>query len=168
MLSFAPFGWYWLAPLLVAPLLVSNFRCPPGFAAQHGFYFGAGLFLAGTYWLYVSVHVFGEAPLLIAIGLMLGLVVIMGLYYAAWAWLVCRICAGNLGVFMIVAPAGWVLVEWVRGWFLSGFPWMSMGYGQIDSTLANFAPLLGVYGVSFLVVLSATALAAVAGHRRYP
>ena len=116
------------------------------------------------------MHVFGEAPLLIAIGLMLGLVVIMGLYYAAWAWLVCRICAGNLGVFMIVAPAGWVLVEWVRGWFLSGFPWMSMGYGQIDSTLANFAPLLGVYGVSFLVVLSATALAAAicaAGKIRY-
>ena len=67
--------------------------------------------------------------------------------------------ANLLRAFLIVAPAIWVLDEWIRGWFLSGFPWMSLGYGQIDSTLANFAPLVGVYGVSFLVMLSASALA---------
>ncbi len=159
-LSFAPFGWYMLAPVLLVPFLYSSLVCSPRQAAWHGFWFGAGLFFAGTYWLYVSIHVFGQAPLFVAISLMLALVVIMGLYYATCGWLLCKICAGDVGRFLPLAPAVWVFVEWLRGWFLSGFPWLSLGYGQIDSTLAGFAPLAGVYGVSFLVLLSAGALTA--------
>ncbi|MCH8301265.1 MAG: apolipoprotein N-acyltransferase, partial [Proteobacteria bacterium] len=52
----------------------------------------------------------------------------------------------------------WVAIEWVRGWFLSGFPWMSLGYSQIDSPLVGFAPVLGVYGLSLAVVFSAAGL----------
>jgi apolipoprotein N-acyltransferase len=160
MLSFAPVGWYPLAPLFLLPILFSALQCTPRQAAWHGFYFGAGLFLTGTYWLYVSIHVFGEAPLLVAIFLMLGLVIIMGLYYAACSWFTCKMCAGNIMRSLALMPAIWVLVEWVRGWFLSGFPWMTLGYGQIDSPLAGFAPIVGVYGVSFLLVFSTAALAA--------
>ena len=158
MLSFAPFGWYPLAPILLLPLLQSFLVSSPRTAAAHGFWFGAGLFLTGTYWLYISVHVFGQAPLILAIFLMLALVVIMGLYYAAAGWLTARLCEGREMRLLIVAPAVWVSIEWIRGWFLSGFPWMSLGYGQIDSPLVGFAPLLGVYGVSLAVMLSATAL----------
>ena len=140
MLSFAPFGWYVLAPLLLVPFLYSTLHSSPKQAAWHGFWLGAGLFLAGTYWLYISIHVFGQAPLIIAIVIMLGLVFIMGCYYAVSGWLICRLCEGNVGRFLLLAPAVWVFVEWLRGWFLSGFPWMSMGYGQIDSTLSAFAP----------------------------
>lgn len=158
MLSFAPFGWYPLAPFLLLPLLQSFLVSSPRTAATHGFYFGAGLFLAGTYWLYISVHVFGQAPLILAIFLMLALVVIMGLYYAAAGWMTARLCEGREMRLLFVAPSVWVSIEWIRGWFLSGFPWMSLGYGQIDSPLAGFAPLLGVYGISLAVMLSATAL----------
>jgi apolipoprotein N-acyltransferase len=41
----------------------------------------------------------------------------------------------------------------------SGFPWLSVGYGQIDGPLAAWAPLLGVHGISLLVLLCAGALA---------
>ncbi|MFT5501702.1 MAG: apolipoprotein N-acyltransferase [Woeseiaceae bacterium] len=160
MLSFAPFGWYVLAPLLLVPFLYSTLHSSPKQAAWHGFWLGAGLFLAGTYWLYISIHVFGQAPLIIAIVIMLGLVFIMGCYYAVSGWLICRLCEGNVGRFLLLAPAVWVFVEWLRGWFLSGFPWMSMGYGQIDSTLSAFAPLAGVYAVSIFVIVSAAALTA--------
>ena len=95
MLSFAPFGWYPLAPFLLLPLLQSFLVSSPRTAAAHGFWFGAGLFLTGTYWLYISVHVFGQAPLILAIFLMLALVVIMGLYYAAAGWLTARLCEGR-------------------------------------------------------------------------
>lgn len=158
MLSFAPFGWYPLAPFLLLPLLQSFLVSSPRTAAVHGFWFGAGLFLTGTYWLYISVHVFGQAPLILAIFLMLALVVIMGIYYAAAGWLTARLCEGREMRLLVVAPAVWVSIEWIRGWFLSGFPWMSLGYGQIDSPLIGFAPLIGVYGVSLAVMLSATAL----------
>lgn len=171
MLSFAPFGLYPLAPLLLMPLLFAFIRSEPRRASQLGFAFGAGLFLAGTYWLYISIHVFGEAPLVLAIFLMLALVFIMALYYGATGWLIARLNTGNLWHFVLVAPATWVFSEWLRGWFLTGFPWMTLGYGQIDSPLTGFAPLLGIYGLSLLVVVSASALLAAiisVGSKRYP
>lgn len=171
MLSFAPFGLYPLAPVLVLPLLFAFVRSEPRQASQLGFSFGAGLFLAGTYWIYVSVHVYGQAPLLLAILLMLGLVVIMALYYGATGWVISRLGNGNMWQFILLAPAVWVFLEWVRGWFLTGFPWMTLGYSQIDSPLAGFAPLLGVYGLSLIVMISASALLAAfltGGNKRVP
>ncbi len=162
-LSFAPFGWYLLAPFLLLPLLNGFLFSSPRTAAAYGFWFGAGLFLAGTYWLYISIHVFGQAPLALAIFLMLALVVIMGFYYAAAGWLTARLCDGDPIRLLLVAPSVWVAIEWIRGWFLSGFPWMSLGYGQIDSPLAGIAPVLGVYGISLAVMFTATALL-VLGH----
>ena len=158
MLSFAPFGFSIVAFLLLQPLFISCLDLTPRDAARHGFWFGAGLFLAGTYWLYISIHIFGQAPLWIAVVLMLGLVVIMGFYYALTAWLIASLSNGSGPMLILVAPAAWVGVEWLRGWFLSGFPWMTIGYGQIDSTFAGFAPVIGVYGVSAMVVLTAAAL----------
>ena len=160
MLSFAPFGWYLLAILFVAPFLAACPNLTPRKAAQVGFAYGAGLFLAGTYWLYVSIHVFGNAPLVLAIVLMLGLVVIMAAYYAAAGWLIATLCVGSVMSFVLLVPAIWVVLEWMRGWFLSGFPWMTLGYSQIDSPLSGFAPIAGIYGVSYLLVLTVVALIA--------
>jgi len=157
MLSFAPVGWYPLAALLLLPLLYAFFRAEPRIAARLGFAWGAGLFLTGTYWLYVSIHVFGEAPLAVAIFLMLGLVIIMGLYYAGAGWLTAKLAGGSVLWFVPVAAATWVGLEWLRGWFLSGFPWMTLGYAQIDSPLAGYAPLTGVFGVSLMLLVSAAA-----------
>ena len=52
----------------------------------------------------------------------------------------------------------WVLLEWVRGWMLSGFGWLSLGYSQVDTWLAGFAPLGGAHLISFLLALMAGAL----------
>lgn len=160
MFSFAPFDVYPLAPLLLIPLLFGFIQSTPRQAFQLGFAFGSGLFLTGTYWLYVSVHVFGQAPLILAILLMLGLVAIMALYYGAAGWLIARLAKRSLWQLVVIAPAIWVLLEWLRGWFLTGFPWMTIGYSQIDSALGGFAPLLGIYGVSLMVMISACGLLA--------
>jgi len=158
MLSFAPFGYYPLALILVVPVLLA-FKCLPARAAASiGFWYGAGLFLAGTYWLYVSIHVFGQAPLVLALLLMLALVLIMAVYYAAAGWLVARCRGDSIGCFVVVGASVWVLMEWLRGWVLTGFPWMTFGYSQIDSPLSGFAPVIGNYGVSFLLLLSAGAV----------
>jgi apolipoprotein N-acyltransferase len=156
-IAFAPLGFYALAPLIVLPLLAACLHARPRDAARLAFWFGAGLFLFGTYWLYTSIHVFGQAPLWIAVLLMVGLVVIMAWYFAAIGWLIAFLAAGNSWRLVAAAPAGWVAVEWFRGWFLTGFPWMSLGYSQVDSPLAGWLPVAGVYGVSFLVILSTSA-----------
>ena len=158
MLSFAPVGAWGVAPLLLVPLFFAFLHLPPRTAAGVGFWFGAGLFLTGTYWLYISIHVFGQAPLALAIFLMLALVIIMGLYYAGAGWLTARLGAGNAWRGLAVAPAVWVALEWLRGWFLTGFPWMTLGYGQIDSPLIGYAPVIGVYGLSLIVALTSSAV----------
>jgi apolipoprotein N-acyltransferase len=161
-MAFAPFGLWFLAPLLVLPLLYICLTVAPRDAAGHGFWYGFGFYLTGIYWIYISVHVFGNAALWIALLLMAGLALIMAAFVALAAWLTSRLSHGEPWILVFAGPAAWVVSEWIRGWVLTGFPWMGFGYGQIDSQLAGWAPLLGIYGVSFMVVLSAAAVIAAA------
>ncbi len=155
-LAFAPLSAYPLA--LVSPalffLLIDAQR--PGLAARCGFAFGFAAFLAGTYWLYISVHHFGKAPLLVALPVMFGLIAFMAAWYALLGWLCARWLTGSASMRWLLAwPAAWVSVEWLRGWVATGFPWLSLGYSQVDSPLGGFAPLAGVYGVSWAAALVA-------------
>lgn len=155
---FEPAGLWPLAPVLLLPFFFVSLTQPGKVAATYAFYFGLGMFLCGTYWIYLSVTGPGNAAWWIGILLVIVLTLIMAGYLALTAWLINRLSAGNVWNLLAVAPACWVFIEWLRGWVLSGFPWMSLGYGQIDTVLAGWAPLLGVYGVSLLLVISTTAL----------
>ncbi len=157
-LGFAPFGWSLLLPLLLLPLLYVCKMVSPRDAGGHAFWFGLGMFLTGTYWIYISVHVFGNAAPWIAFLLMIGLAAIMATFLWMAGWLISRLSQGEAWQMLLVAPAAWVLIEWTRGWFLTGFPWLALGYAQIDGLFAGWAPVMGVYGVSFMVVVSVTAV----------
>ena len=161
-LAFAPFGLAFIVPLLLLPLFYVCLTVAPRDAAGHAFWFGFGLYLTGTYWIYISVHVFGNAALWIAILLMLGLTLIMATFLSLAGWLTSRLSQGEPWQMLLIAPAAWVIAEWLRGWALTGFPWMALGYGQIDNGFAGWAPVLGVYGVSFMLALVASAVIAAA------
>ncbi len=157
-LTFAPFGLYFLMPVVMLPVMFVWVFTPPRASAKLSFWYGAGLFLSGTYWLYISIHVFGQAPLWVAMFIMVGLVLIMSAYCAAAGWIISRLAEGSARRLLFVGPAAWVTIEWLRGWLMSGFPWLAAGYSQIDSTLAGWVPLVGVYGASVVTVLSSAAL----------
>jgi len=156
--AFAPFGMSLLVPVLLLPLLYVYVSVSPRDAGWLSFCFGFGLFLSGTYWIYISVVVFGEAPAWIALVLMLGLVLIMSAWLFLAGWLISRFAQGEPWLLLLVAPATWVFIEWLRGWVLTGFPWLAIGYSQVDSLFAGWAPVIGVYGVSFMAMLSTTAI----------
>ena len=156
--AFAPYGWHLLLPLLLLPFLYVCLTLSPRDAARHGFWFGFGMFLSGTYWMYISVAVFGQAPVWIALLLMIGFVLLMSVYMWLTAWLISRLAAGEPWLLPAIAPAAWVFVELLRSWIFTGFPWLALGYSQIDSPLAGWAPVTGVYGVSLLLMLSISAL----------
>jgi apolipoprotein N-acyltransferase len=160
-LAFAPAEQFLLAFAAPAALFVLWQGARPREAAWRGLLFTMGTFLAGTYWLYHSIHLVGQAPLWIALFLMLGLVAIMGAYTAAVGYAMARWAParGNLR-WLFLLPALWVLAEWLRGWVLSGFPWLALGYTQLATPLRGYAPVLGVYGVSLATAVSAGALAA--------
>lgn len=157
-LVFAPTAWSILAPLLILPLLFVALTVSPKETGAHFFWFGFGLFLTGTHWIYISVHVFGNAAVWIALLLMVGLSWIMAMFLGLAGWFMSRLSHGEPWRLLFVAPAAWVMVEWVRGWILTGFPWLSQGYGQIDGALAGWAPVLGIYGVSFMLLFGTAAI----------
>ena len=158
-LAFAPFGFWPIAILAPAVLFWLWDDVSPRHAASLGFAFGSGTFAAGTYWLYISINGFGKAPIWLALTLMLALVAVMALYHALLGYIANRFMPSRGAVRWLVGlPAGWALLEWVRGWFLSGFGWLSLGYSQTDSWLAGWAPVGGVYTLSWLLAMMAGAL----------
>ena len=155
-LAFAPFGFYGVPILCLAGLLLALENVSPRRAAWRGFLFGATSFLGGLYWVYVSIHVFGGAPLAFALFLMCLLVLFMATYPAAFAYLLNRFSAApSLARYLLAAPALWVLIEWLRGWLFSGFGWLNVGYSQSDGLLAGLLPVLGQHGAAYALMLAA-------------
>jgi apolipoprotein N-acyltransferase len=158
-LAFAPFGWWPIAVLAPAALFALIRGLPPRRAFHAGAAFGVGLFTFGTYWLYTCLHVFGLVPVWLTLVLQAALIGAMSIYFALLCYLANRFwLKGGATRTWLVLPVLWVLGEWLRGWILSGFPWLSLGYAMIDSPLKGWAPLLGVYGVSWSAAMIAAAL----------
>ena len=167
-LAFAPFNLWPIAIVCMAYLFAAWHGAVPKRAAQIGFLHTAGTFLAGTYWLYHSIYTIGKAPIVLTIVIMLALVAVMAAYTAALGYLQAFL-GGLIGAWrwMLLLPALWALLEWFRGWFLSGFPWLALGYTQSDTWLAAAAPVGGIYFVSLLVAVTAGAvLTVLRGTRR--
>jgi apolipoprotein N-acyltransferase len=156
VLGFAPFSLFPLPVLALAALVWLWREAAPRRAAAFGFAFGAGLFLAGVSWVYVSMHAFGGMPLPLALLAAVLFCCFMALYPALAGYLFARLRSGRLLADALLAAAAWTLAEWLRGWVLTGFPWLAFGYAQAPpSPLAGYAPLLGVYGVGFVAALVA-------------
>lgn len=156
VLAFAPFNLYPLAILTLAALFWLVNGTSVRRALWRGFLFGLAEFVFGVYWLYISIHVIADAPVWLTLLIIGALVAVMALYSglacALGVWLM---PLADWRRWIVVLPALWTLLEWLRGWLLTGFPWLSLGYSQIDSLLKGYAPLLGIYGVTLAVVLSA-------------
>jgi apolipoprotein N-acyltransferase len=158
-LAFAPFGLWPVGVLSPAALFLLIQGLPPRRAGWTGGAYGAGLFSFGTYWLYTCIHGFGLAPVWLTLFLQAALVAIM----AAYSWVLCYVAnrfwlKGGATRDWLVLAALWVLLEWLRGWLFSGFPWLAIGYAFIDTPLAGWAPVLGVYGVTWAAALAAVAV----------
>lgn len=160
-LAFAPFDFFPLALLAPAALFVLWHGTGGGRAAWLGLLFGIGMFGVGVSWVYVSLHTYGNMPAPLAALAVVLFVGALAAFPAAVGWLQAyfRVLAPGLRV-AVVTPALWALFEWIRGWFLTGFPWLALGYSQIDTPLAGFAPWVGVYGVGAAAAASAGLLAA--------
>jgi apolipoprotein N-acyltransferase len=158
--SFAPHDLWWLALLAPAALLLLwRGTSSPREGAILGLCFGLGLYATGTWWLYISIRVFGQAPVWVALAVMTALVLMMSAYQAALGYVVVRwLSPRSPAGAMLLVPAAWVFVEWWRSWFISGFPWLSLGYSQTDTWLAGLAPLGGVPLLSLVLLMGAGAL----------
>jgi apolipoprotein N-acyltransferase len=159
-LSFAPFQHFWLAPLCVAWLAILWSHTTAWRGAWYGALFGIGFFATSIYWVFISIHEYGGTAVPIALTLTVGLIALMASYLAIQGWVLNRWWPHPDKLKLLVAfPASWVLMEWVRGWLFTGFPWMMLGYSQITGPLGGYAPVIGSYGVSALIALLAGVIA---------
>ncbi|MBT8765391.1 apolipoprotein N-acyltransferase [Metapseudomonas boanensis] len=169
-LAFAPFDIWPLAILSLALFYLGLRDLAPKAAFWRGWCYGFGLFLAGTSWIYVSIHDYGAASVPLATFLTIGFCAGVALFFALpallWArWL--RRSEAALADTLAFA-ALWLAQEAFRGWFLTGFPWLYSGYSQLNGPLAGLAPIGGVWLVSFSLALSAALLVNLARLRSRP
>ncbi len=158
-LAHAPISFYPLAVIAITLLCMVWQDVNPCRALWRGWLFGLGQFGVGSSWVFVSVNQYGNTGIWVAVTATALLVAYLALYPALLGYLSRRFFASGGWGLLFALPALWVLAEWWRGWFLSGFSWPDLGYSQIGGPLAGWAPVLGVYGISWLVVLSGAALA---------
>ncbi len=152
--AFAPFGFWPLALASLAAIFLLLGEQPRR-SMVRGFLFALGMFGAGAWWVFVSIHQFGGLHWSVAGALTVTMILVLSLYGALFGWLVCRFFPGTGAWRWLVAlPALWVLLEWVRGWFLSGFGWLSTGYAFIDAPLGGLSPVGGLHLVSWAAALT--------------
>ncbi len=158
--SFAPYGLFWLQFPLLALLFLTCLQQTPGIAMRRGFLFSLGFFVHGIHWIFYSLHYHGAAPQALAIIIVVLLAACLSLFPALALYLSNRLFSRvGAPLMLLIYAIGWMQFEWLRGYFLTGFPWLQIGTAHVDGWLAGYAPLFGGLGVGFLVALIAAALA---------
>lgn len=156
VLAFPKFNIAWLAPVALTPLLIALAREPrPARRFLLGWSAGVVYWFGVCYWIQFVLAVHGGVG-----------------QPAGWALLLlfCVAKALHLGVFALAAgilmrrwwaipavAALWVAIEVTHGSL--GFAWLALGNAGIDMGVPlRLAPFTGVYGISFVFAMMATAL----------
>jgi apolipoprotein N-acyltransferase len=122
--------------------------------------FGMGWFGAGLSWLFVSMHDYGGMPAPMAAAAVVLFAAYLSLYPSAASWLAWRVAGTRGPLALAAALAGaWTVAEMARGWVFTGFPWLALGYAQIDGPLGRIAPVAGVHAIGLAAVAVAALLA---------
>jgi apolipoprotein N-acyltransferase len=151
----------WFLVLLVAfAVLIHLWSTPRRSGFWLGFAYGLGLYGAGVSWVYVSMNRFGGLAAPLAGFATLGFCAALALFPAAVGWAQARLRAP------LAIPALWVIAEWLRGWLLTGFPWLSLGYSALDTPLEGYAPVGGVHLVTLAAASAALLLQRIAVDER--
>ena len=146
--DFNPLAW-----LALVPLLWVSLGRGVGAAFRTAWFGGIFFFVATLYWLVLTIGTYTNLSPLVSVGPLLLLCGFLALWFSTFA-AGCELARRHELELAWVAPALWVVLEWVRNYLLGGFPWVSLGYSQHRTTyLIQFAELTGVHGVSALVVL---------------
>ena len=80
------------------------------------------------------------------------------LFQVSFGWFYVRFVRPLPGGMLVGFPVTWVLSEWLRSWLLTGFPWLYLGYAHIDTPISGWAPVVGVYGLSFICAMTGICL----------
>ncbi len=153
MLSFPRFGYSWLAFIALVPLLVALWKATGWRAVRMGLFAGIIYFFGTLYWVYHSMYYYGGVGLLLSLGAAFMLSLALSMYIVAFCYFYSRTLAQTSLPASFIAPLYWVVLEFLRNYLFTGFPWNQLAYSQYEFLrLIQVADITGVYGVSFIVV----------------
>lgn len=159
-LSLAPYSWWAVGLLSVALLAAATYRESARRCLILGLFFGFGMYGFGASWVYISINQFGSTSVPLALLLTSLFVAGLALCFSLPFYIYGRWFNKTTLSLLLGFPAIWVLNEWARSWFLTGFPWLYIGYAHLETPLAGWAPVLGVFGVGYIAVYSSCVLLA--------
>ena len=148
------FCWFCLVPLLSALLDVNregkSLRVRD--AALLSYLSGVAWYAGNCYWIYRTMHLYGNIPSIPSFGILILFSLYLGLYPALFGTLVGALrLKYSRNLVLLAIPFLWVAVELARA-RITGFPWDLLGYTQVDNlTLTRLAPFTGVMGISFVI-----------------
>ena len=159
--SFAPYDYFWLQFPLISFIFIACLGQKPSIAFRRAFLFGLGWFTHGIYWLFYSLHLHGGMPEPVAVITIVLLAAYMSLFPAFSFYLSNRLIkTSKFNMLVLIYPIGWMLFDWFRGYFLTGFPWVQIGIAHIDTYLAGYGPIIGGLGIGLVVTVISGLLSA--------
>ncbi|MBD3648490.1 MAG: apolipoprotein N-acyltransferase, partial [Pseudomonadales bacterium] len=156
--GFAPFDYWPIGIVSIITFLLSLANASNRRGVWRFYLFAVGMYGIGASWIYVSIHRDGGASAMLATALVAGFVLWLSLISVLHGILYMRFVRPLPQGLLLGFPLMWVLQEWFRTWFLTGFPWLFAGYGHLGTPLAGWGPVLGVMGMSLGVVMTATVI----------
>ncbi|WP_372881017.1 apolipoprotein N-acyltransferase [Psychromonas sp.] len=154
--AFAPFGQWWVIyPAFVAFfLLLQRVQITTRRPFLISFTFCIAMMIATIHWVYVSMDLFGGMPKIVSALLIILLCAYLAIYPSLALWVSTRFSGlSDIQRYLLLMPVLWLISDWLRGVVLTGFPWAYLGYSHAGTPLAGFAPLLGVQGITLVIMV---------------
>ncbi len=153
VLSQPPVSLFPLAYVALIPLL---FSLEKGKHRQNflvGFLTGILAYTGLIYWVVVAMNTYGGISIPLAVLILALFVLYLALYVGLVTWLCPWLEAALRVPLYLGVPLFWVLTEYWRGWFLTGFPWSYLAHSQHNFlAMIQVVSVTGTYFVSFLIV----------------
>lgn len=138
--------------MAIIPLLYSIRNRSPRESFHAGFLTGFVHYTSLLYWIIYTLKIYGYLPLYLSILVLLLLSVYLSLFVGLFAAAISKIRPSPFHA-LIFIPSAWVLIEFIRSYLLSGFPWELLGYSQYKNLLLlQSADITGVLGLSYLII----------------
>lgn len=143
-------SWFGFVPLFIA---LGNKSKAKAFLLS--FITGVVFWSVTIYWL---VHVTLTGTIL--------LILYLALYFGFFGVMFSTLNHEPSSMNFIYIPSSWVILEYLRSHLLTGFPWALLGYSQyLNLPIIQISDITGVWGVSFLVMMSNVAAYSLIIHR---
>jgi apolipoprotein N-acyltransferase len=160
VLCFPTVDLFPVAWVALVPFLISLYDKGSKQAFRAGMVLGVPYFFGTLYWIYHSINHYGGVSLIGSVAIVVLLCLYLSLYTAVFALLFSATIRRTKLPALLLAPVFWVVLEFLRSYIFTGFPWSSIGYSQYKFLgIIQIADITGIYGVSFLVVAVNGALA---------